>query len=108
MPAVRSSLLEPVWIQFAALLEQPEFAAGHSWGCHRRRIADRIVFEHVVAARVHGSGYERIASPGGLAVAGIGRRWGLASRARFTRVFRQRYSRTPGEIRPRRVSRQLG
>jgi len=64
VPAVRSSLLEPVWIQFAALLEQPEFAAGHSWGCHRRRIADRIVFEHIVAALVHGSGYERIAGPG--------------------------------------------
>ena len=65
MPAVPSSLLEPVWIQFAALLpERPEFAAGHPWGCHRRRIADRIVFEHVVAALVHGSGYERIAGPG--------------------------------------------
>jgi transposase len=33
-------------------------------GCHRPRIADRLVFEHVVAALVHGSGYERIASPG--------------------------------------------
>jgi transposase len=33
-------------------------------GCHRQRISDRVVFEHVVAALVHGSGYERIASPG--------------------------------------------
>jgi transposase len=33
-------------------------------GCHRRRIPDRIVFEHVVAALVHGSGYERIATNG--------------------------------------------
>ena len=32
-------------------------------GCHRRRDADRVVFEHVVAALVHGSGYERIATP---------------------------------------------
>lgn len=63
MPVVPSSLLEPLWIQFAALLpEQPEFAPDHPWGCHRRRIADRIVFEHVIAALVHGSGYERIAS----------------------------------------------
>ena len=58
-----SSLLEPIWIQFAALLpERPEFAPDHPWGCHRRRIADRIVFEHVIAALVHGSGYERISS----------------------------------------------
>jgi hypothetical protein len=28
------------------------------------RIADRLVFEHVIAALVHGSGYERIATPG--------------------------------------------
>jgi transposase len=63
VPAVPSSLVEPIWIQFAALLpEQPEFVPGHPWGCHRRRIADRIVFEHVVAALVHGSGYERISS----------------------------------------------
>jgi transposase len=34
-------------------------------GCHRRRIPDRLVFEHVVAALVHGSGYERIATEGG-------------------------------------------
>jgi hypothetical protein len=33
-------------------------------GCHRRRIADRTVFEHVVLALVHGSGYERISTPG--------------------------------------------
>jgi hypothetical protein len=31
-------------------------------GCHRRRIPDRVVFEHIVEALVHGSGYERIAS----------------------------------------------
>jgi hypothetical protein len=36
----------------------------HPLGCHRKRIADRRVFEHVIAALVHGSGYERIASPG--------------------------------------------
>jgi hypothetical protein len=33
-------------------------------GCHRRRVPDRVVFEHVMAALVRGSGYERIASPG--------------------------------------------
>jgi hypothetical protein len=63
VPAIPSSLLEPVWVEFAASLpERPEFHPGHPLGRHRRRIPDRIVFEHVVAALVHGSGYERIAS----------------------------------------------
>jgi transposase len=30
--------------------------------CHRRRISSRIVFEHLIDALVHGSGYERIAT----------------------------------------------
>ncbi len=66
MPAVPSCLLEPIWVEFRALLgaERPPFDPGHPLGCHRRRVADRMVFEHVVAALVHGSGYERIASPG--------------------------------------------
>jgi transposase len=57
--------MEPLWAQFAALL--PDAAAvdpTHPLGCHRRRISDRIVFEHVSAALVYGAGYERIASPG--------------------------------------------
>ncbi len=63
MPALPSSLFEPVWVQFAALWpEQPEFDPTHPLGCHRRRIPDRVVFEHVIAALVHGSGYERVAS----------------------------------------------
>ncbi|HEV2254689.1 MAG TPA: IS5 family transposase [Streptosporangiaceae bacterium] len=65
MPAAPSSLIEPLWNQFAALLpDRPEFAPDHPLGCHRRRIPDRLVFEHIVASLVHGSGYERIASPG--------------------------------------------
>jgi hypothetical protein len=44
--------------------ELPQFQPGHPLGCHRRRVPGRVVFEHVVAALVHGSGYERIASPG--------------------------------------------
>jgi transposase len=63
VPALPSSLLEPVWVEFAALLPQrPEFDPAHPLGCHRRRIADRIVFEHIIDALVHGSGYERIAT----------------------------------------------
>jgi hypothetical protein len=65
VPAMPVSLFEPVWQQFAALLpEHPAVAPTHPLGCHRRRVPDRVVFEHVVAALVHGSGYERIASPG--------------------------------------------
>lgn len=33
-------------------------------GCHNPRIADRVVFEHLIAALVHGYGHERVASPG--------------------------------------------
>ncbi len=65
MPALSVSLLEPVWAQLSVLLPvHPPVEPTHPLGCHRRRIPDRIVFEHVVAALVHGSGYERIASPG--------------------------------------------
>jgi transposase len=57
--------LEPIWSQFAALLPaRPAVAPTHPLGCHRQRVPDRVVFEHVVAALVHGSGYERIATPG--------------------------------------------
>jgi hypothetical protein len=65
MPVLPVSLLEAVWDQFSALLPvQPEVDPTHPLGCHRRRVPDRVVFEHVVAALVHGSGYERIASEG--------------------------------------------
>ena len=67
MPLLPASLIEPVWVEFAALIgadQQPEFSPTHLWGCHRRRISDRVVFDHLIAALVHGSGYERIATPG--------------------------------------------
>jgi hypothetical protein len=65
VPVVPVCLMEPLWVQFSALLpERPVVSPSHPLGCHRRRIPDRVVFEHVIAALVHGSGYERIASPG--------------------------------------------
>ena len=65
MPVLPVCLLEPLWDQFSALLpERPLVSPTHPLGCHRQRIPDRVVFEHVIAALVHGSGYERIASPG--------------------------------------------
>ncbi len=67
MPLLPASLTEPLWVEFAALIgvdERPEFSSTHPWGCHRRRVPDRVVFDHVIAALVHGTGYERLASPG--------------------------------------------
>jgi hypothetical protein len=67
VPLLPASLIEPLWVEFAALIgsaQRPEFSPTHPWGCHRRRIPDRVVFDHVIAALVHGSGYERLASPG--------------------------------------------
>jgi transposase len=65
VPVLPVCLLEPLWVQFSALLpEHPVVSPSHPLGCHRRRVPDRLVFEHVMAALVHGSGYERIASPG--------------------------------------------
>ena len=67
MPLLPASLIEPLWVEFAALIEsadRPEFCPTHPWGCHRRRVPDRVVFDHVIAALVHGTGYERLASPG--------------------------------------------
>jgi transposase len=63
VPAVPSSLFEPLWDQFSALLPQrAEFDPTHPLGCHRRRIPDKTVFRLVVEALVHGSGYERVAT----------------------------------------------
>jgi DDE family transposase len=65
VPVLPVCLLEPLWVQLSALLpERPLVSPTHPLGCHRPRIPDRVVFEHVIAALVHGSGYERIASPG--------------------------------------------
>jgi transposase len=65
VPVLPVCLFEPLWVQFSALLpERPRVSPTHPLGCHRQRIPDRVVFEHVLAALVHGSGYERIASPG--------------------------------------------
>lgn len=68
MPVVPSCLLDPIYVEFEAVLneirggEPPEFDPDHPLGCHRRPIPDRVVFEHVIDALVHGSGYERIAT----------------------------------------------
>ena len=59
MPALPPYLIEPIWQQFSALL--PQRQTTHPLGCHRPRIADRVVFEKLVQVLVFGCAYERIA-----------------------------------------------
>ena len=59
MPALPSSILEPLWVQVSALL--PARQVHHPLGCHRPRIADRIVVDKLVQLLVFGCGYRRIA-----------------------------------------------
>ena len=59
MLAVPSSLIEPIWDQFSALL--PTRDVRHPLGCHRGRIPDRVVFDKLVQVLVFGCAYARIA-----------------------------------------------
>lgn len=59
MPAIPSCIIEPIGDQFSGLLPEP--MALHPLGCHRPRIADRVVFDKLVQVLVFGSSYERIA-----------------------------------------------
>ncbi len=59
MPAVPSSIIGPICDQFAALL--PAGPVTHPLGCHRPRIADRVVFDKLVQVLVFGCAYHRIA-----------------------------------------------
>ena len=59
MPAIQSCFIEPVWDQFEALL--PGRAEVHSLGCHRPRVADRLIFEKLLQVAVFGCAYWRIA-----------------------------------------------
>ena len=61
MPALPSSVLEPLWVQVSALL--PTRQDTHPLGCHRPRIPDRIVFDKLIQVLVFGCGYRRIADP---------------------------------------------
>jgi transposase len=59
VPALPSSVLEPLWVQVAALL--PTRQVHHPLGCHRPRIPDRVVFDKLIQVLVFGCGYRRIA-----------------------------------------------
>ena len=57
MPALPSSLIEPLWDQFAALI--PPRVDTHPLGCHRPRIADRVVFDKLLQVLVLGASYDK-------------------------------------------------
>jgi transposase len=59
VPAVPSSIIEPVWDQFVALI--PSVIDHHPLGCHRPRIDDRVVFDRLIQVLVLGAAYEKIA-----------------------------------------------
>jgi transposase len=59
VPALPSSVIEPLWEQFRELL--PERVDSHPLGCHRPRIPDRVVFDKLIQVLVYGAGYARIA-----------------------------------------------
>jgi transposase len=59
VPAVPSSIIEPIWDQFQALL--PERVVVHPLRCHRPRIPDRVVFDKLVQVLVLGAAYEKVA-----------------------------------------------
>ncbi|WP_431709822.1 IS5 family transposase [Glutamicibacter uratoxydans] len=58
MPALPSSIIDPLWHQFEALL--PERHSTHPLGCHKPRIGDRIVFDKLIQILVLGAAYEKI------------------------------------------------
>jgi transposase len=59
VPALPSSILEPLWVQVSALL--PARQVHHPLGCHRQRVSDRVVFDKLIQVLVFGCGYRRIA-----------------------------------------------
>lgn len=59
MPAVPSSIIEPLWEEFRVLI--PPLVDDHPLGCHRLRIPDRVVFDKLVQVLVLGAAYAKIA-----------------------------------------------
>ena len=48
MPVLSKSLREPIQDQFTVLLpDYLEIPSTHPLGCHRGRIIDRVVFDHI-------------------------------------------------------------
>jgi transposase len=62
VPALPSWLINPLWDQFRALLpDRGPYHPGHPLGCHRPRVADRVIFDKLIQVLVFGCGYRKIA-----------------------------------------------
>jgi transposase len=62
VPAVPACFLDPLWVQFSALLpERATYHPDHPLGCHHPRVDDRIVFDKLVQVLVFGCSYAKIA-----------------------------------------------
>ena len=100
MTSLPSWLIEPLWDQFAALLPAREtFVCTHPWGCHRRRIADRVVFDKLIQVLRFGCSYEGIADSTCSATTLRARRdeWiNLGVFAALARIARDSYDRIVG------------
>jgi hypothetical protein len=59
VPAIPLCIIEPIWDQFQALL--PPLPTQHPLGCHRPRVADRLVFDKMEQVLDFGCAYARIA-----------------------------------------------
>ena len=62
MPAVPSSLIEPIWEQFDLLI--PPVIDQHPLGCLRPRVPDCVVFDTLVQILVLGAAYAKVAAAG--------------------------------------------
>jgi transposase len=102
VPALPSWLADPLWDQFAALLPaRPTYVATHPWGCHRRRIGDRIVFDKLIQVLRFGCSYEAIADTTCSATTLRDRRdeWiALGVFAQLARIARESYDRIVGLV----------
>jgi transposase len=102
VPALPSWLAEPLWDQFAALLPpRPTFVTTHPWGCHRRRIEDRVVFDKLLQVLRFGCSYEAIADTTCSATTLRARRdeWiALGVFSTLARIARQAYDRIVGLV----------
>jgi len=100
VPALPSWLVDPLWDQFAALLPpRPTYVTPHPWGCHRRRIPDRVVFDKLIQVLRFGCSYEAIADTTCSATTLRDRRdeWiALEVFAELARIARESYDRIVG------------
>lgn len=61
MPAVPLFIMDPLWSQIEALI--PPMIDNHPLGCHRPRVADRVIFDKLIQVLVLGAAYEKSATP---------------------------------------------